>query len=820
MKGISLTRYDMLGGDEAYRTLFNNLLNGLAYCRMIYEGREAVDFVYLAINEAFVRQTGLSDVLGRRASEVIPGLHESDGDLIRIYGRVAKTGAPERFERFVSALQMWFSVSVYSPAPDHFVAIFDSITDRKHAETALRESERRLLRVIEGSDQGFWDWNLLTNTFTVSARFETMLGFAPGEMDVSPANWAKHVHPDDLAKARASIARNMSGESANHEVELRCRTKSGEWRWILTRGRIVERDAEGHPTMMSGTHTDITDRKNAEHALRQTAIVFENTREGVLITDARSSILSVNQAFTQITGFDRAEVLGRTPSLLKSGRHDETFYSSIWAHLGASGYWQGEVWNRRRSGEIYPQLTTINAVHDSEGRVTHYVGVFTDISAIKASEERLEFLAHHDPLTSLPNRLMLFSRLEHAMSVARRDEGLIALLMIDLDHFKEVNDSYGHLMGDHLLQRVAERLGTRLRGADTLARLGGDEFTVLLEEIARSDDAGRVADEILAELTTPWPLPNGAEVRIAASIGIALYPGQAQTAEELLQQADAAMYRAKMEGRGRYQYFSEDLTHTARARIELESRLRHAIDDGELQLFFQPQVDIGSGKIVGAEALVRWFMPGKGMISPDEFIPLAEETGLILALGRWVLRETCRIGRDWLNRGLSPLVLTVNISPAQLRHPGFADEVLSILAETGFPAKWLALELTESALMCGYDEVITQLQTLQQHAIRMAIDDFGIGYSSLADLKRAPLDGLKIDRSFIAGLAHRRDDQDIVTAIIQMGHTLGFKLMAEGVETDEQLAFLKEQGCDAYQGHLRCHPLSACDFEAFMRCAD
>lgn len=819
MKGFSLARDDRVGGEDAYRALFNKLPNALAYCRMIYEGHEPVDFVYLAVNEAFVRQTGLAPVIGRRACEVTPDLLESDRDLIRTYGRVAKTGTSEHFERLVSIQQRWFSVSVYSPAPDHFVAIFDAITDRKQAEIALRDSERQLMRAIEGSDQGFWDWNLQTDTLTLSTRFETMLGYAPGEMDASPANRAKYVHPDDLAKAKASIARNMSGEAESHELELRCRTKSGEWRWILTRGRIVERDAQSRPTMMSGTHTDITERKNAEHALRQTAIVFDNTREGVLITDARSCILSVNQAFTQITGFERAETLGRTPSLLKSGRHDDTFYRSIWTHLSANGHWQGEVWNRRKSGEIYPQLTTINAVRDSEGRVTHYVGVFTDISAIKASEERLEFLAHHDPLTSLPNRLMLFSRLEHAISIAQRDGGLIALLMIDLDHFKEVNDSYGHRMGDHLLQHVAERLTTRLRGADTLARLGGDEFTVLLEEIARPDDAGRVADEILSALTAPWSLPNGTEVRIAASIGIALYPGLAQTAEDLLQQADIAMYRAKLEGRGRYQYFSQDMTHTARARIELESRLRHAIDEGELQLFFQPQVDIHSGRIVGSEALVRWLTPGEGLVLPDEFIPLAEESGLILDLGRWVLREACRIGRDWLDRGLAPLPLTVNISPAQLRHPGFADEVLGVLAETGFPAQWLALELTESALLSGHDEVIKQLQQLRQHDIRLAIDDFGSSYSSLASLKRIALDGLKIDRSFIAGLAHRRDNQEIVTAIIQMGHTLGFKLIAEGVETQEQLAFLKQQGCDGYQGYLRSHPLSAGDFEAFMRCA-
>lgn len=807
----------MLGGDEAYRALFNNLLNGLAYCRIIHEDGEAVDFVYLAVNDAFVSQTGLSNVVGKRASEVIPGLRQSDADLIGIYSRVATTGKPERFEHFVKAMQMWFSISVYSPSADHFVAVFDVITERKQAEAALLDSKRQLLRVIDGSEQGFWDWNLPTNTFTVSARYETMVGYAPGELDLSPGNWAAYVHPEDLAKAHASIQRHLAGESPVHELELRFRAKSGEWCWLLTRGRIVERDEAGNPVMMSGTHTDITERKKNELALRQAATVFENTQEGVIITDADARILSVNRAFTEITGFAPGEALGKTPALLDSGRHETAFQEGIKASLDACGYWQGELWNRCKSGQIYPQLTTINAVRDDAGLVTHYVWVFTDISAIKASEERLEFLAYHDPLTRLPNRLMLFSRLEHARNAVQREGGLMALLMIDLDRFKDVNDSYGHLMGDHLLMLVAERLQSRVRGIDTLARLGGDEFTILLENIARADDAGRVADDVLSALAEPWQLPNGAKVHVAASIGIALYPGPAQTAEDMLQQADAAMYRAKMEGRGRYQFFSEDLTRTARARIEMESRLRRAINGGELRVFFQPQVDIGSGLTVGAEALVRWIDPGEGMIMPNQFIPLAEETGLILALGRWVLRETCRIGRAWLDCGLSPLMLAVNVSAAQLRHPGFADEVVAILGETGFPAASLELELTESALMTGYDEIVLQLQTLQRHSIRVAIDDFGTGYSSLAYLKRFPLDVLKIDRSFIEHIAQRRDDREIVTAIIQMGHTLGFKVVAEGVETAEQLAYLQEKGCDIYQGYLCSRPLPAADFEVFLQ---
>ena len=800
----------------ASRTLFDSLLNGVAYCRMIYDDDEPVDFRYLSVNEAFVGQTGLTGVTGRLVSEVIPGLRETDAELLKIFGRVAANGDPERFEYYLTALQMWFSVSTCCPQAEHFLAVFDVITERKQAEASLLESERRLTRVIDGSDQGFWDWNLLTNTFTVSSRFETMLGYVPGEMAINVENWAAYVHPEDLEKAWASISRHLAGESPLHEMELRCREKSGKWRWILTCGRIVERDADGQPVMMSGTHTDITERKKTERELRQAAAVFENTQEGVMITDSRARIQSVNRAFTQITGYSLEEARGRTPALLRSGRHDDAYFDEIRACLVNSGYWQGELWNRRKSGETYPQLTTINIVREDAGTALHYVTVFTDVSAIKASQEHLEFVARHDPLTGLPNRLMLFSRLEHAMSAARREKRGIALLLIDLDRFKDINDSYGHLAGDHLLQQVAETLKSRLRGADTLARLGGDEFTILIEEMSRPDDAGRVAEDILSVLEEPWRLLNGKDVHVSASIGIALHPGPSSTPEELLQQADAAMYRAKKEGRAHFQYFSEDLTHNARERLDLESRLHRAIEGDELEVYFQPQIDISSGLVIGAEALVRWPSPDGCVVTPDRFIPLAEETGLILPLGRRVLRETCLAGRTWLDAGRPPLMLAVNVSARQLRDPGFADEVLAIVQETGFPANLLEIEITESSLMSGQDEAICQLQKLRARDIRIAVDDFGTGYSSLAYLKRLPLDVLKIDRSFVEHIAQRKDDREIVTAIIQIGHTLGFRVVAEGVETVEQLALLREKDCDIYQGYLYSPALPRRQFESLL----
>lgn len=802
--------------EDTYRTLFDSLLNGVAYCQMVDDGDGSMDFRFLRVNEAFARQTGLDDVTGRLASEAVPDIRDVDAELLAIFGRVAASGQSERFEYHSTKRDAWLSISAYCPHPGHFVVVFDVISERKRAEAALLESESRLKRVIEGSDQGFWDWNLRTQTFKVSPRLEAILGYTPGEMGDSLDKWAEYIHPNDLDKTLASIDRHLAGQSPVHEVEIRCRNRSGGWNWILVRGRIVEHAADGRPAMMSGTFTDITARKQAERELRQAATVFKNTQEGVMITDAESRILSVNHAFTLITGYTETEVRGKNPDLLHSSRHSAEFFSDIENCLRTSGFWQGELWNRRKNGDLYPQLTTINVVPNDRDEVAHYVTVFTDVSTIRASQQRLEFLARHDPLTHLPNRPMLFSRLEGAMRSAQRSRSLSALLLIDLDRFKDVNDSFGHLIGDSLLQQVAQRLTARQRDNEMLARLGGDEFALWLEEIARPEDAGRVADEIIALLDKPWFLPNDAEVRLAGSVGIALYPGPASTPEELLQQADAAMYRAKKEGRARYQFFSSDLTENARRRIAMESQLRHAIDNNEMELHFQPQLDSRSGRIVGAEALVRWHPPKGGLIAPDHFVPLAEETGLILALGRWVLRETCRIGRGWIDTGHSPHKLAVNVSARQLHDPGFAEEVLTILADTGFPAERLEIEMTESSLMPGRDAIIQQLHTLRARGIQIAIDDFGTGYSSLAYLKRFPLDVLKIDRSFVENLAQRKDDREIITAIIQMGHTLGFRVVAEGVETAEQLAYLKEKGCDVYQGDLFSAPLPQAGFEALI----
>ncbi len=590
-------------------------------------------------------------------------------------------------------------------------------------------------------------------------------------------------------------------------MEYRLRRFDGEYRWLLDHG-VPLYDQQNNFLGYIGSCIDITPRKLVEADLRIASTAFES-QEAMAITDKNKIILRVNQAFVRVTGYSVEEAVGKTPSLLKSGRQDDRFYQAMWESLCRDGHWQGEIWNRRKNGEIYPEWLNITAVTDESGQVTNYVASFSDITARKMAEHEIQHLAFYDPLTQLPNRRLLQERLKHGIEVERREGKHLALLMLDLDRFKAVNDSLGHQAGDALLQQVAARITGRLREVDLVARLGGDEFVVLLEDIAHPDDAARVAEDIIADLSKPFKLVQNDDVRIGASIGISLYPQHGDSAEMLLDHADAALYHAKDQGRGCFAYFSEDLTLAVRERIALEVRLRKAIKQQELRVFYQAQIDIAGDRIVGAEALVRWQDPIEGLIPPCRFIPIAEETNLIAEIGEWVLRETCRQGRQWLDQGLPPLTLAVNVSPHQFRRSDINALVATVLHETGFPAEYLELEITESGLMENQNKTTHILNSLHNQGIRLAIDDFGTGYSSLTYLKHFPLDVLKIDKSFIDDIPHNKDDMEIAATIVAMGHILGFKVLAEGVETLEQLAFLQTQNCDLYQGYLKSRPLPA-----------
>ena len=690
---------------------------------------------------------------------------------------------------------------------------FDHENRRKQAEQSLQENEQFLQTIIETEPECVKVVDHKGNLLSMNAAGLKML-----EADTLEAakqcSLLNFVLPGYRDAFIALHKRVIGGETGTLEFEVE--GLRGTRRRLETYAAPLRNQSNQFALMLAVTR-DITERKQADAQLKLAAKVFEQSNEAFMITDANLNIIKINPAYTLITGYSEADVLEKKPSMLSSGHHDESFYQNIWATINTQNYWQGEIWNRRKNGEIYPELLNISVVRDDAGNISEYIGVFADITQLKASEAQLEFLAHHDPLTALPNRMRLFFRLEHAIEAAKRESKQLALLMLDLDRFKNVNDSFGHLAGDQLLQLVANRLTARLRDIDTVCRLGGDEFTVLLENISHPEDAARIAQEIIADLSEPWAIPGCGEVLIGASIGISLYPQYGDTPELLLQQADTALYKAKEGGRNRFAYYSHEFTVAARERIDLEGRLRRAIAQNELQVYYQPQIDIASGAIVGAEALVRWQDPIEGMILPDRFIAMAEQTGLIALIGAWVLRETCRQGRLWLDAGLKPLSLAVNISPYQLRQGNITALVADILLETRFPAEYLELELTESGLMEQPLEVIKRLNKLREQGIRMAIDDFGTGYSSLAYLKRFPLDVLKIDKNFIDDIPHQQDVMEITAAIISMGHILGFKVLAEGVETQGQLDFLQAKGCDSYQGYLKSRPLPAEDFTALLR---
>lgn len=628
--------------------------------------------------------------------------------------------------------------------------------------------------------------------------------------------WMQTIYAEDQALAEATVATAINTQTA-YKLEFRFQRPDGSLSWVMAQAN-PEVDAATAVSGFVGTVTDITALKQHEASLRQDAAIFDSTREGVMLTDLNLHILKVNPAFSLITGYSANEALGKTPAMLRSGRHEAEFYVSMWASIHQSGYWQGEVWNRRQNGEIYPQLLSISAITDQAGQVASYVGVFTDISKLKASESKLEFLAHHDPLTGLPNRLLLMSRLEHALASAQRNAKFMAVLMIDLDHFKEVNDSLGHLAGDELLQQVGKRILSRLRSVDMVCRLGGDEFTVLLEDIAHADDAARIANDIIASVSEPWQLGSGHEVRIGASVGISLYPAHGDNAEHLMQHADTALYQAKSEGRGRFKYFSEALTYAARARIDLETRLRLALQNSEFFLRYQAQVDIATGQIVGAKAEVCWQDPKRGVILPREFMPVAEESGLTIAIGKWLLQQVCDQGQHWRASGLPALQLAVKLSPQQLLYGNIADSLGEILADSGFPANSLQLQISESALLKREPQSIASLQQLHALGVAIAIDHFGTAGATLANLRLLPLDLIKLDQSFVDELKSAAGDNlSMTAAIVAMAHTLRLKVLAAGVTTATQLALLKAQGCDLYQGDLFSVAVTAQVFEAMLR---
>lgn len=675
-------------------TIVEHMLNGMAYCKMLFEDGQPCDFTYLYTNPAFESLTGLSGVIGKRVTDVIPGIRETDPLLFEIYGRVARGGKPEKFETHVEALGTWFSITVYSPKPEHFVAVFDVITARKQAERDLLLANERLSLAQRTAGAGVWDWDILKGTLIWSDEFLHLFGLDPASAVASFDTWRSVVHPDDLQRAEEVIMTSIRDHAPLFN-EYRIVLPTGEVRWI---------DAFGDTT------------------------------------------------------------------------------------------------------------------YDADGNAQRMTGICIDSTGRKQAEAQIEFLAHHDHLTQLPNRFVAKERLKMAMAYADRAKENVALLFLDLDHFKAINDALGHNMGDLLLVEVARRLQTCLRETDTVSRQGGDEFLVILTNIHDLTAVTDSAAKIVNALAAPYEI-DGHALAVTVSVGIAIYPNDAQDTETLMQRADTAMYHAKATGGNEFSFFSEQMNVAVAETLAIRSELRQALAGGEFALHYQPQIDLASGRILGAEALLRWHSPKRGLVLPDEFISIAEDCGLIVPIGDWVLQEACRQAVHWQQAGLPELTVAVNLSAMQFRRGNLQQSVVQALSASGLASNLLELELTESILITEVEFALETVRNLKSLGIRFAIDDFGTGYSSLAYLKRFPIDKLKIAQTFVQGMDTNPEDAAIVHAVIQMARALKLKTIAEGAETAKTIEHLRLHHCDEVQGDYYSQPLTDEEFTRYILAA-
>ncbi len=796
--------------EERYRDLFSNMRSGVAVYEPDGDGFRFVDFNRAAER---INETTASEVLGRRVEERFPQV-ESFG-LLEVFRQVHQSGEPRELPVTVyqdERLEKWIENYVYRLSDGCVVAIHDDLTEIRRAEQELQRSSESLRRAQAIAHIGNWDWNIRTGGLRWSDEIYRIFGLEPQQFAATYEAFLDHVHPEDRRRLAEAVERAVADPGEVYRIEHRVLRPSGEVREVVEVGDVY-RDDSGKGIYMTGTVRDITEQKRIEENLRLAQKVIQSAGEAILITDAASNIIDVNPAYERIMGYHRDEIIGKNPRFVSSGRHGPEFYRDMWGKLSAAGFWEGEVWDRRKDGEVFPQWLTINAIHNEEGKVSHYVGMFLDISRQKATEEKLEELAFYDPLTGLPNRTLSLNRLRHGIKVCHRKGCRLALLFIDLDRFKGVNDTLGHAAGDELLQQLAGRLKSELREMDTVARLGGDEFTILISDLDSPDELSPLADKLIARIREPV-MVRGRLVHVGASIGIAVYPDDAQDAGNLLKYADMAMYQAKEAGRNTYKYFSPVIQSRVQDRVALEEDLHEALEHGWFDLFYQPKVQLEQRKIIGAEALVRWMHPQRGMVGPDQFIPLAEETGLIMQLGELVLRKACIKGAQWARRGCEPFRIAVNLSARQFHADDIVEMVRDTLERSGLPPERLELEITESAVMVNVEEAIGIMRGLRELGVSLAIDDFGTGYSSLNYLKRFPINTLKIDKSFVLDLHRDGGDAAIVAAVISLASSLGLNVIAEGIENEAQLAFLIERKCREGQGYLLGKPMPEREFEA------
>jgi diguanylate cyclase (GGDEF)-like protein/PAS domain S-box-containing protein len=697
------------------------------------------------------------------------------------------------------------------------VVTLTDFTQRKRAEEELRQERDLAQSYLDTAETIIVVIDLDGRISTINRKGCQVLGWK--EADLLGQLWssAAQRNPDLAGEEDAQLSRLLAGDAesgaAYHEAHLV--TRNGELRQIAWHDAVL-RDEQGTLTGVLKCGEDITDRKEADEKLQLFARVFEQSGEAIIITGPGSEILAVNSTFTRLTGYSQDDALGQNPRILQSGKESCEFYRSMWEILSRENYWQGELWNKRKDGSLYPKWLAISVVRNDQGEVINYIGSFTDISERKQAASRIERLAHYDPLTNLPNRYNLLGKLTQALELAKRSVTNLSLLFIDLDHFKNINDSLGHHIGDILLNQVAERLLESVRSADIVARLGGDEFVVVLQQIHSGIDAALIATKIQQSLSQTFQL-EGHSLHVTPSIGISVFPYDGENVDDLMKNADLAMYHAKGKGRNNYQFYKTEMNEDVHERLLLESDLLAAIGREEFILHYQPQIDLATGRAIGVEALVRWQHPVRGMVMPDIFIPLAEETGLILPIGDWVLKSACRQMAAWSLEGLPPFRMAVNLSARQFKKGNLPGMLEDLILATGIDPHLLELEITESVAMDNPERAIYHLRRFREMGIELAIDDFGTGYSSLSYLKLFPVNRLKIDSSFIQSIETGSEDSAIAAATIALAHTLGKAVVAEGVETEGQLSFLRAQNCDIVQGYLFSVPLPARELVDFVR---
>ncbi len=694
-------------------------------------------------------------------------------------------------------------LSMYSSISTRTLDLMREKALRIKAEKALHISEERWKFILDTGTENIWDWDIQSDELAYSKNDVAIIDIITSKLPQDTK--ASHIHPSDIEQVKSDFKDHFDGKTEFYSNKHRVLKKDGSWSWVLSRGKVVSRCKNGEVLRMVGTHTDITERELA-------SLIYKNSSQSMFVSDSNNNIISINPAFSAVTGYTESEILGKNPNILSSDTHDKSFYKEMWSDIQRNGYWNGEVFNKRKNDEIYIQELKINTVVNSKGVLDHYVALFSDVTEKKKSEEIIIKQANFDALTHLENRRMFKIHLEQEIEKSVISKKPFAVLFIDLDHFKDVNDSLGHDFGDTLLVEASLRIKKEIGKADVLARFGGDEFTIILPEITERLDVDHIAQNIIDSLSKPFVLGED-KVYLSASIGITLYPLDAKNGSELLTNADQAMYQAKNTGRSRFHYFTHFMQESAQKRKQLLSDLHSALDLKQFQMYYQPIVNLETGKILKAEALIRWNHSSLGLVYPNDFIPLSEQSGLIVNIGDWVFKESTRQTREWIEKYKIDFKVSINKSPVQFRNIVSLDDWINHLKKNSLSGENVVIEITENLLMENEQVIVDKLKRFSDEGIEISLDDFGTGYSSLSYLKKLDIDYLKIDKSFIENLEPNSSDMALCEAIVVMAHKLDIKVIAEGIETEMQKDLLSKMGCNYGQGYHFSRPIPADEFE-------